>query len=136
VRSGAPRWCDLGYTIEDGNTISDHDPEEIKRRYSIHSAVLPFDYSGHRITLIDCPGYLDFVGETVSALEAVDGAVIVVSGQQGVEPQTRLAWKLCEQRRIRGCSIPLDKENASWDAGQLPAGVCKSVARWPDHWRA
>src|SRR5512145_3328501 len=76
-------------TIEDGNTISDHDPEEIRRRYSIHSAVLPFDYNGHRITLIDCPGYLGFVGETVSALEAVDGAIIVVGGQQGVEPQTR-----------------------------------------------
>ncbi len=104
-------------TVEDGNTVSDHDPEEIKRKYSIHSAVLPFNYNDHRITLIDCPGYLDFVGESVFALEAVDGAVVVVSGQQGVEPQTRLAWTLCEERNIPRLIFisGLDKENSNWD---------------------
>jgi elongation factor G len=103
-------------TIEDGNTVSDHDPEEIRRKYSIHSSVLPFTYKDHAITVVDCPGYLDFIGETTSALNAVDSAIIVVNGSTGVEPQTRQAWALCEK-----LSLPrliyisgLDKENASW----------------------
>ena len=78
-------------TVEDGNTISDVNPEEIRRGYSINSSVLPFDYNGNRITMIDCPGYLDFMGDTISALNVVDSAVIVINGGAGVEPQTRQA---------------------------------------------
>lgn len=104
-------------TIEDGNTVSDRDAEEVKRRYSIRSTVLPFDYSGHRLNLIDCPGYLDFAGEMISALHAVDAAVIVVSGLAGVEPQTRRAWRECEKLNLpRVLFISgLDRENAVWD---------------------
>jgi len=105
-------------TIEDGNTISDHDPEEIKRRYSIRSTILPFDYDGHRLTVIDCPGYLDFMGETISALHAVDAAVVVVNGSTGVEPQTRQAWRYCDELGIPRLIFVagMDKEHASWDA--------------------
>ena len=104
-------------TIEDGNTASDHDPEEIRRKYSIHSTVLPFSYRDHAITLVDCPGYLDFIGETTSALHAVDSAVIVVNGSMGVEPQTRQAWEICNELNLpRVIFISgLDKDNASWD---------------------
>jgi elongation factor G len=103
-------------SIEDGNTVSDTDPEEIKRRYSIRSSVLPFDFNGYRINLIDCPGYLDFIGETISALHSVDSAIIVVDGQAGVEPQTRSAWKYCdEMKKPRLIFISgLDKENGSF----------------------
>jgi elongation factor G len=104
-------------TIEDGNTISDRDAEETKRRYSIRSTVLPFDYHDHRITLIDCPGYLDFAGEMISAFHAVDAAVIVVSGLAGVEPQTRRAWKECDKLGLPRLLFisGLDRENSSWD---------------------
>src|SRR5690349_21485823 len=61
-------------SVEEGNTVSDHHPEEIKRRYSIYSSILPFDFRDHRIAVIDCPGYLDFIGESISALSVVDGA--------------------------------------------------------------
>jgi elongation factor G len=103
-------------TIEDGNTVSDTDPEEIKRRYSIRSSVLPFDYNGHRINMIDCPGYLDFIGEMISALHSVDAAVIVVDGQAGVEPQTRSAWKYCDELNLPRLIFinGLDKENGSF----------------------
>ena len=103
-------------SIEDGNTVSDHDPEETRRQYSIHSSVLPFAHNGYNITFVDCPGYLAFVGDMVSSLDVVDAAVIVVSGPAGVEPQTRLAWKFCERLgKPRIIFITgLDKENASW----------------------
>lgn len=105
-------------TIEDGTTVSDHDPEEIKRKYSITSAVLPFDFDGHHFTLIDCPGYRDFLGESTSALNVVDSAILVVNGAMGVEPQTRVFWETCEQLDLpRMIFISgLDKENADWDS--------------------
>jgi len=84
-------------TIEDGNTVSDYEPEEIKRKYSINSTVLPFDYNGLRISMLDCPGYLDFIGSTISALNVVDAAIITVDGNAGIEPQTRQAWDNCEK---------------------------------------
>lgn len=104
-------------TIEDGNTVSDYNPEEIRRRYSIYGSILPFDHNGHRITLIDCPGYLDFIGETLSALNAVDAAVLVVSGVAGVEPQTRVSWQYLEKLKLPRMVFVsgLDKENSSFD---------------------
>jgi len=102
--------------IEDGNTVSDFSPEEIRRRYSINSCVLPFDSNGHRINLIDCPGYLDFIGDSISALNVVDAAIIVVDGGAGVEPQTRQAWENCTNLELPRLIFisGLDKENASW----------------------
>jgi elongation factor G len=104
-------------SVEDGNTVSDNDPEEIRRKYSIRSSVLPFDYDNHHFTLIDCPGYLDFIGEAISALHAVDGAVICVNAVAGVEPQTRLAWKYCERLKLPRLLFvsQLDRENASFE---------------------
>lgn len=103
-------------SIEEGNTVSDYHPEEVRRRHSIYSSILPFDYSGHRITIIDNPGYLDFIGEAVNSLSVADGAVIVVNGVAGIEPQTRLAWENCQRLNIpRVLYINLlDKENSSW----------------------
>jgi elongation factor G len=103
-------------SVEDGNTVSDNDPEEIRRKYSIHSSVLPFDYNGLHYTLVDCPGYLDFIGDTISALNATDGAVIVVNAVSGIEPQTRLAWQNCDNLSLPRLLFvsQLDKENASF----------------------
>ena len=116
-------------TIEDGNTVSDYNPEEIRRRYSIYSSILPFDHNGHRITLIDCPGYLDFIGETLSALSAVDAAVLVVNGVAGVEPQTRLNWQYCENHKLPRVIFVsgLDKENSSF--GRIVAALRNSFGK-------
>ena len=82
--------------IPDGNTVSDHSPEEIKRKYSIFTSVVPFEYGGIKINVLDAPGYQDFVGEMVSAFSVADAAIIVVNGQAGVESQTERAWQYCE----------------------------------------
>ena len=94
ARSGAtPR---LG-RVEDGTTVSDTEPEEIKRRISLSLAVAPIEWGGYKINLIDTPGYADFMGEVEAALSVADLAVFVVSAVDGVEVQTEAIWHRCAQ---------------------------------------
>src|SRR5690606_26935260 len=74
--------------VEQGTTVCDHDPEEQRRLMSLSLAVAPFDWKGHRVNLIDTPGYADFMGDVVAALRVVDLAVFVVSAVDGVQAQT------------------------------------------------
>ncbi|MCF0228076.1 MAG: elongation factor G [Parasporobacterium sp.] len=83
--------------ITDGNTISDFDKEEIKRKFSINSTVIPVEYDGIKINLLDTPGYFDFIGATEDALSVCDGAVIVVNAKSGVEVGTAKGWAFCEK---------------------------------------
>ena len=71
--------------VEDGNTISDYDKEEIKRKFSISTSVIPLEWEGVKVNILDSPGYFDFVGEVEEAVAAADAAIIVVSGKAGVE---------------------------------------------------
>ena len=67
--------------VADGNTISDFDKEEIKRQFSIGASVVPVEWEGIKINIIDTPGYFDFVGEVEEAVSAADAAIIVVNGK-------------------------------------------------------
>lgn len=86
--------------VEDGNTISDYDKEEIKRRFSISTTVVPIEWEFWKVNLLDTPGYFDFVGETEEALSVADAAIIVVSAKSGVEAGTEKAWALCEKYHV------------------------------------
>lgn len=102
--------------VDDGNTTTDFDLEEIKRRISISAAVAPCDWKDVRINLIDTPGYFDFVGELVASLKVCDGAVIAVDSVSGVEVGTEKAWDLVEEREIP-CMFfinKMDRENANF----------------------
>jgi elongation factor G len=83
--------------IEDGNTVSDFDPDEIERQSSISLSLTPFEWKDHKINLIDTPGYADFFGDAEAAMRAADAAIIVVNAVEGVEVQTRAAWDLAER---------------------------------------
>jgi elongation factor G len=102
--------------VEDGNTVTDFEREEIARTSSVSLAVAPFEWNGHRINLIDAPGYSDFLGEVRAALRAVDLALFVVSGVDGVEVQTEAIWRMAEEEGIaRAVFInKLDRERASF----------------------
>jgi len=63
---------------EEGNTASDFDAEEIRRGISIDTSVIPIEWNGHKLNLLDTPGYADFVGDVIAALHAVEAAVVVV----------------------------------------------------------
>jgi elongation factor G len=90
ARSGAvPR---IG-RVEDGTTVSDTEPEEIKRRISLSLALAPIEWDSYKINLIDTPGYADFMGEVEAALAVADLAVFVVSAVDGVEVQTDAIWR-------------------------------------------
>ena len=86
--------------VADGNTISDYDKEEIKRKFSITTSVIPIIWEGCKINVLDAPGYFDFVGEAEEAVSAADAAIIVVSGKAGVEVGTQKAWELCEKYKL------------------------------------
>lgn len=86
--------------VADGTTISDYDKEEIKRGFSIHSSILPIEWEGLKINLLDAPGYFDFVGQAEEAMSVADAAVIVINGKAGVEVGTKKAWDICERRKI------------------------------------
>ncbi len=104
--------------VEDGNTASDFEPEEHRRRTSLQLAILPCVWKGVKVNVIDTPGYADFLGETVSALRAADAAVIVLSAPSGVEVGADIAWQ-----RVRELGIPaivfvnkMDREHADYEA--------------------
>lgn len=76
----------------DGTTVSDCDPEEIKRGFSLYATIVPVMWKNIKINFIDTPGYLDFVGEVYQAVRVADSAVIAVDAKAGVEVGTELAW--------------------------------------------
>ena len=86
--------------IADGNTVSDFDPEEIKRKISIGTTILPFEGNDCKINFIDTPGYLDFAGEAKEGIRAADAMVIPVSGKSGVSAGTEKAWKYAQEQGI------------------------------------
>ncbi|MBE7010022.1 MAG: elongation factor G [Ruminococcaceae bacterium] len=87
-------------SIAQGNTISDYDAEEIKRLCSINASILPLDWSGGKINLIDTPGYFDFIGAQAEAISAADSALLVISGKSGVSVGAEKAWNICEKNNL------------------------------------
>ncbi len=75
--------------VEKGNTASDYSEEEKRHGHSLFSSVLHMDHGGAHINLIDTPGFGDFLGQALAALNAVETAAVVVSAQTGIEPTTR-----------------------------------------------
>ena len=86
--------------VTDGNTVSDYDKEEIKRKFSITTSVVPIEWGKVKINVLDTPGYFDFVGEVEEAVAAADAAIIVVSGKSGIQVGTQKAWELCEKYNL------------------------------------
>ncbi|MFQ5517904.1 MAG: GTP-binding protein, partial [Acidimicrobiia bacterium] len=102
--------------IEDGNTVTDFEPEEIERASSVGLAVAPFEWADHKINLVDTPGYADFVGDVRAGLRACDLALFVVSGVDGVEVQTEILWRMAaEEGLARAVFVSkLDRERADY----------------------
>ena len=102
--------------VADGNTISDYGKEEQKRQISIATSVVPIEWDGVKINLLDTPGFFDFVGEVEEAVSAADAAIIVVSGKAGMEVGTEKAWELCEKYKLPRFVFvtDMDIDNASF----------------------
>jgi elongation factor G len=104
-------------SVAAGTTASDYDAEEKERRISISTSLLSFEHGGRSINLLDAPGYPDFVGEAVSAISAVETALITVSAPNGIELQTRKSWqRVVDAGLARALVITkLDGENVTFE---------------------
>ena len=87
-------------SVDAGTSISDYTPEEKSRKSSVHSAILPLEYKGTKINLIDCPGSDDFITDTISAISVVKGAVLLLDASKGVEVGTVKHWNFLRKKNI------------------------------------
>lgn len=90
--------------IEDGTTVSDYEDEEIRRRLSLSTSVVPVEYKSVKLNFLDTPGYTDFVGEVISALRVADSAVVLVDLVAGMEVGTEIAWNQINTLTCRASS--------------------------------
>ena len=102
----------------DGNTVSDYDPEEIRRHISISTSVIPIEYNNTKINILDTPGGFDFAGAVMEALRASDAAILVLSAKDGITVGFEKAWKYCEERNMpRFIYISkVDEDNSDYNA--------------------
>ncbi|MCX6572790.1 MAG: elongation factor G [Candidatus Aminicenantes bacterium] len=102
--------------VDKGNTVTDYDPDEIERKISINAAPCFCEWSGHKINVIDTPGYTNFLWDTRASLRAVDGAVVLVDAVSGVEVGTEKVWEMLEDRGLPRLIVinKMDRENANF----------------------
>ena len=103
--------------VDEGSSISDYDPDELKRHMSLNAKVLPVEWKNHKINFIDTPGYADFVGEVKVGLRVADAALVVVTAEKGVEVGTELTWQYADERNLPRMVLinKLDRDNTSFD---------------------
>lgn len=103
--------------VDDGNTVSDFDKEEIARKVSIGTAVIPAEWQDVKYNFLDTPGYFDFAGEMYGALRASEGAILLIDASSGVEVGTEKAWKYTEDHNIPKMIFlnKMDKENVNFE---------------------
>lgn len=102
--------------VEDGNTASDYEAEEIRRGSSVQTTLIACASDQNKVNFLDTPGYEDFIGEVVSALRVVESAVILVPATSGVDVGTERSWNLCQDQGLSRMFLvnKMDRENASF----------------------
>lgn len=102
--------------VDEGNTLSDFDPDEHKKTISVNATPLTFEWKGVKINLMDTPGFADFIGEVIATLRVVESGVFVISAVAGVEVQTELIWKMAEEENLSRLFFinKMDRENADF----------------------
>ena len=117
--------------VDDSTSVSDFDPEEQRRKISINTSLIPCEWNGYKINVLDTPGYMDFVGEVKGALRVAECVVVMVDAVSGVEVGTELVWQYADEMKLPRIIIinKLDRENADYDRvlAQLRERFGKSV---------
>lgn len=103
--------------VEDGNTVSDYEPEETKRSSSVQTSLLRISEGDNKINMLDTPGYDEFLGEAVAAMRVVESAVILVAAPTGVDVGTERAWSMAQERGLPVAFVlnKMDRENANFE---------------------
>jgi elongation factor G len=103
--------------VNDGTSVSDWDDEERRRQMSINASLIPCELQGHKLNVIDTPGYMDFVGEVISAARVADGALVVLDAVGGVEVGTEQVWHFADARKLPRLIFvnKMERENVDYD---------------------
>ncbi|MFE5621987.1 elongation factor G-like protein EF-G2 [Streptomyces virginiae] len=112
--------------VEDGATVSDYDDIEHRRQRSIQLSLVPVEWDGIKINILDTPGYADFVGELRAGLRAADAALFVVSASDGIDGATRMVWDECEAVGMPRAIVVTHLEAARSDYTQMTT-VCGEI---------
>jgi elongation factor G len=104
-------------SVEEGNTTTDFDPDELKRRMSVSLALAPLEWRDNKVNLLDTPGYVDFFGEVVQGIHVADGLIVVVDGVSGVQVGTEQVWRAADRRQLPRLVFlnRMERENAEYD---------------------
>ena len=102
--------------VDDGTTVADFEPEEIKRKVTISAALVPCEWREHKLNFVDTPGYADFIGEVKGVLRAVDSTVAVLCAASGIEVETEKAWRYAGELNLPRMAFinKMDRENADF----------------------
>src|SRR5687767_14657211 len=102
--------------VDDGTTTTDFDPDEVRRKISINTAVAHSDWRGHHLNLVDTPGYGDFIADARAGLRVVEAAIVVVDGVAGVQVQTEKVWKFATEFNLPRAVVVnrLDRERSDF----------------------
>jgi elongation factor G len=118
-------------SVQEGNTVSDFDPDEIQRGMSVSLSVAPAEWKSSKVNVLDTPGYADFFGEVVEAVRVADAGIVVVDGVSGAQVGTEQVWRALDERSLPRLIVinKLDRENSDYDRvlGQLQERYGKQV---------
>jgi len=104
-------------TVDAGNTQSDHDPLEIRRKISLSASIMPIEWHDHKINLVDVPGYPDFIGDLHAVAEVVESMIIVCEAKKDLDVGFDLAWEVAEEHGLARCIFvnKLERDNADYE---------------------
>jgi elongation factor G len=104
--------------VDDGTSVSDWDDEERRRNMSINTSLIPCEWQGHKLNVLDTPGYMDFVGEVIGSVRVADAAVVVLDSVGGVEVGTEQVWYHADQRELPRLAFvnKMERENVDYDS--------------------
>ncbi|MDD3807266.1 MAG: elongation factor G [Candidatus Marinimicrobia bacterium] len=105
-------------SIQEGNTVSDYSSDEIERQISIKTSLIHVDKEGVKCNILDTPGYMDFIGEVMSAAKVAENTIILVNSTSGIEVGTEFAWNYVNDFKTTAMFVMsmLDKEHTQFDA--------------------
>ncbi|MBM7855278.1 elongation factor G [Desulfohalotomaculum tongense] len=103
--------------VEEGNTVADYHPEETARQSTVHTSLVPIEWEGIKLNLLDTPGFSDFIFEVKGALRVADSCLFVFSAVDGIQVQHEIIWKMTEKSDLpRAVFInKMDRENADYN---------------------
>lgn len=104
-------------TVEAGNTQSDFDPLEIRRKISVAASVLPLEWHGCKVNLIDVPGYPDFIGDLHGIARVVESVILVAEAKRDLDVGFEMAWEIAEEHGLAKCIFvnKLERDNADYE---------------------